>query len=114
MVWVPCFSAYPPHAGHTMQAGRQEAGGGEMVQQEHGLHLVERKSLRVTGVTEVMRFEDTAVVLQTEMGLLTVLGEELQLKELSVEGGSVTIEGNVSALSYQEPKTGGWLRRVLG
>ena len=53
-------------------------------------------------------------MVQQEHGLLTVLGEELQLKELSVEGGSVTIEGSVSALSYQEPKAGGWLRRVLG
>ena len=85
-----------------------------MIQEAHTLRLTERKTLQVTGVTEVARFEETQVVLQTQLGMLTVLGEELQLKELSVEGGSVTIEGSVSALSYQEPKAGGWLRRVLG
>ena len=85
-----------------------------MVQEEHGLHLMGRQSLRVTGVTEVTRFEETAVVLQTQMGLLTVLGEGLQLKELSVEGGCVTVTGSVSALSYQEPRSGGWLQRLFG
>ena len=53
-----------------------------MVQESHSLHLIERKSLSVTGVAEVVRFEEDAVVLQTDMGTLTVLGEQLQLREL--------------------------------
>ena len=85
-----------------------------MVQEEHGLRLTARQCLSVTGVTEVMRFEEAAVVLQTQMGILTVLGEELQLKELSVEGGHVTVEGTVNALTYEQPRSGGWLQRLLG
>ena len=53
-----------------------------MVQESHSLRLTERKSLSVTGVTEVVRFDEDAVVLQTDMGTLTVQGEQLQLKEL--------------------------------
>ena len=86
-----------------------------MVQESHSLHLIERKSLSVTGVAEVVRFEEDAVVLQTDMGTLTVLGEQLQLRELSVEGGRVTVEGTVSALSYEAPRQGGsFLQRLLG
>ena len=86
-----------------------------LVQESHSLRLTERKSLSVTGVTEVVRFDEDAVVLQTDMGTLTVQGEQLQLKELSVEGGRVTVEGTISALSYEAPRqSGSFLQRLLG
>lgn len=81
----------------------------------HHLTLSERKKLTVTGVTEVVSFEDTAVILQTGMGMLTVQGSGLQLKTLSLEGGQVDVEGTVSALIYEEPRhNGGWLSRLFG
>ena len=81
----------------------------------HDLTLKGRQKLTVTGVGEVVSFDETAVVLRTELGVLLVQGNGLQLKTLSVEGGQVAVEGNVSALSYEEPRTsGGWLRRLLG
>ena len=86
-----------------------------LVQESHSLRLTERKSLSVTGVTEVIRFEEDTVVLQTEMGTLVVQGEQLQLKELSVEGGHVAVEGTVSTLSYEAPRqAGSFLQRLLG
>ena len=81
----------------------------------HKLTLNERKQLTMTGVTEVVSFEDTAVVLRTGLGMLVVQGQGLQLKTLSAEGGQVAVEGEVSALSYEQPReSGGWLRRLLG
>lgn len=81
----------------------------------HTLRLEDRKRLSMTGVAEVVSFEDTAVELQTAMGTLTVQGQELQLKTLSVEGGQVEVTGNISALVYQELRqAGGWLHRLLG
>ena len=80
----------------------------------HKLTLNERKQLTVTGVTEVISFDETAVVLRTNLGLLTVHGKELQLKNLSLDGGQVAVDGSVSALIYEEPKEpAGFLRRLL-
>ena len=76
----------------------------------HKLQLNERKSLTMTGVTEVVSFDETAVILQTSLGLLIVQGQQLQLKNLSLEGGQVMVEGTISALSYEEPRQGGWRR----
>lgn len=76
----------------------------------HKLQLNERKKLTMTGVTEVVSFDETAVVLQTSMGLLIVQGQQLQLKNLSLEGGQVAVEGDINALSYEEPRQGGWRR----
>ena len=45
----------------------------------HKLQLNERRQLTMTGVTEVVSFEDTAVVLQTSLGTLIVQGQALEL-----------------------------------
>ncbi len=80
----------------------------------HDLILKDRQKLTLTAVTEVISFDETAVVLKTGLGLLTVHGQNLQLKELSVEGGQTCVEGAISALLYEEPRQGGWLRRLMG
>ena len=80
----------------------------------HDLSLEQRRKLTMTGVTEVVRFEEDLVVLRTNLGVLAVQGQQLQLKTLSLEGGQVVVDGSISALSYQEPRpAGGFLRRLL-
>ncbi len=80
----------------------------------HGLTLKERNVLAITGVTDVVSFDEDAVILRTTQGTLTVLGAQLQLKTLSPEGGRVDIEGTVSAMQYEQTRQrGGWLHRLL-
>jgi sporulation protein YabP len=84
----------------------------ETVSLPHKLTLTERKNMVMTGVMEVISFDENAVVLKTSLGLLTVHGQGLQLKNLSLEGGQVAVEGSISAFVYEEPRGGG-LRRLL-
>lgn len=76
----------------------------EPMQLPHKLSLNERKQLTMTGVTEVVSFDETAVVLRTALGTLEVQGQELQLKTLSIDGGQVAVDGSISALIYEEPR----------
>lgn len=81
----------------------------------HKIALNERKNLTLSGVTEVVSFEDTAVVLRTSLGDLVIHGQELKLKTLSLEGGQASVDGSITALIYEETRpTGGFLRRFLG
>ena len=82
--------------------------------QRHSLTLGDRQKLTMTGVTEVVSFDDRSVVLETALGRLLVQGEELELKALELDGGRVSVRGHIGELSYLEPRTGGWLRRLLG
>lgn len=85
------------------------------MQLPHRLTLNERRHLSMTGVSEVVSFEENAVVLRTEMGLLVIRGQELQLKTLSLEGGQVVVEGTVEAMHYEQSRpAGSWLRRLMG
>ena len=84
-------------------------------QRPHRLTLDQRRALTMTGVTEVISFDEESVVLKTELGTLLVQGRQLQLKALSPEGGQIAVEGTISALSYAEPRErGGWRSWLLG
>lgn len=87
----------------------------EQIQLPHKLTLNERKALTMQGVTEVVSFDDTAVILRTSLGTLVVQGRDLQLKTLSLDGGQVAVDGSISALIYEEPRAErGWVRRLFG
>lgn len=85
------------------------------LQQPHKLSLDERKKLTVSGVGEVVSFEENAVVLRTSRGTLLVRGQDLHLKALSLDGGQVAVDGTVTALIYEEPRReGGFFSRLFG
>lgn len=84
-------------------------------QMPHRLILDERKKLTITGVSEVVSFDESSIVLQTTLGLLRVFGQNLHLKQLTPEGGNVSVEGNIDHLGYEEQRAGGsWLGRLFG
>ena len=85
----------------------------EKTQLPHKLTLNERKALTMTGVTEVVSFDESAVVLHTALGTLEIQGENLQLKTLSIDGGQVAVDGHISALYYEEPRQSGFWRRMF-
>ena len=78
--------------------------GEQNFQLPHKLTLDERQKLSMTGVTEVISFDETAVVLRTALGTLEVQGQQLKLKTLSLDGGQVAVDGHISALFYEEPR----------
>ena len=78
----------------------------ENLQLPHKLTLQERKNLTLTGVTEVISFDESTVVLNTTLGTLEVQGEDLKLKTLSLDGGQVAVDGHIISLLYDEPQTG--------
>ena len=79
--------------------------------------LENRKKLSVSGVNDVLSFDDQVVMVDTELGLLTVKGENIRINKLSLDTAEVTIEGEISNLSYsqnkQEKSTGTLLSKIF-
>ena len=67
------------------------------------LTMEARKKLTLTGATEVVRFDEDLVELNTSLGQLTIEGRDLKLKCLSLDTGTLVVEGEISALRYMEP-----------
>ena len=64
--------------------------------------LESRKKLSISGVLDVLSFDDQVVILETELGLLTVKGENIRINKLSLDTSEVIIEGSISYLAYSD------------
>lgn len=67
---------------------------------KHQLSLKGRENLSVDGVTNVESFDDQEVILETDTGMLIVRGDELHIKELNLESGSLVVDGVIRSLEY--------------
>ena len=68
------------------------------------LVLENRGKLSVSGVNDVLSFDDQVVMVDTELGLLTVKGENIRINKLSLDTAEVIIEGDISSLAYSQNK----------
>lgn len=66
------------------------------------LILENRGKLSISGVNDVLSFDDQVVMLETELGLLTVKGENIRINKLSIDTSEVIVEGNISYLAYSD------------
>lgn len=66
------------------------------------LILENRGKLSISGVNDVLSFDDQVVMVETELGLLTVKGENIKINKLSIDTSEVIIEGNISYLAYSD------------
>ena len=66
----------------------------------HRLMMQNRSSLSITGIRDVVSFDENQVVLDTDMGLLTMKGKDLHVSRLTLEKGEVDVDGTVDSLVY--------------
>ena len=74
----------------------------KMVKQSHKAIIVNRKMGSFTGVLDVISFDVSQVLLETDMGMLMIRGSELHVNRLTLEKGEVDIDGKVDSLTYSE------------
>ncbi len=80
-----------------------------------GIKLSERSKLTVTGVEEVVSFDEERIVMRTVLGELTVTGSDLHIGRLSLDTGELDVDGLVNELSYAEHEvSGGFWSRLFG
>nr|WP_153578051.1 MULTISPECIES: sporulation protein YabP [Bacillus] len=76
-----------------------------------------RRVIDITGVKQVESFDSEEFLLETVMGFLTIRGQNLQMKNLDVEKGIVSIKGKVHEMLYidenQGEKTKGFFSKLF-
>ena len=79
--------------------------------------LENREKLSISGVLDVLSFDDQIVILETELGLLTIKGENLRINKLSLDTAEVIIDGEIYSLGYSErdsiQKSGGIFGKIF-
>ena len=75
---------------------------GQMGGTLQNLILENRNKLSISGVKDVLSFDDQIVIMETELGLLSVKGDNLKINKLSIDTSEVIVEGEISTLSYSD------------
>jgi sporulation protein YabP len=74
--------------------------------QEHDVVMRSRRLLDITGVKQVESFDNEEFLLETVMGFLAIRGQNLQMKNLDVDKGIVSIKGKVFDIVYLDEQHG--------
>lgn len=85
--------------------------------QEHDVMMRGRRILDITGVKQVESFDNEEFLLETVMGFLAIRGQNLQMKNLDVDKGIVSIKGKVFDIVYideqQSEKAKGFFSKLF-
>lgn len=85
------------------------------LQWRHQIILTDREEMLVEGVIALGSFDEREISMDTEQGSLLIKGEELNIKQLNLDKGSVVIEGLIRLISYDDESRNkkGLLDRLL-
>ena len=73
-----------------------------VVKKPHNVIIEGRKSITVSGVSEIDSFDENAVIAITSCGGLNILGDDLHVNKLNTEDGELLVSGNIRAISYSD------------
>ena len=82
----------------------------------HRLQIEGREKLSISGVEDVVRFDESCIVTTTSAGTLIITGEELHIGKLSLDGGELHVDGRIDSVSYEDggQERGGLFHRLFG
>lgn len=73
----------------------------------HSINIERRQTTSVTGVIEVVSFDEEVIIADTEMGVLILRGVNLHVKKLNLESGELEVGGEIVSIAYEEQVSGG-------
>jgi len=69
---------------------------------KHTVMLERRENISVTGVLDVVSFDEETVIVDTELGILILRGVGLHVNRLNLESGELEIDGEIISLNYED------------
>lgn len=67
----------------------------------HGIVSENRENARISGVSEVLSFDEGGVVCQTELGALIIKGAGLKVNNLNADTGDLSVDGYIDSFTYE-------------
>lgn len=68
----------------------------------HRVLINNRQNGSFSGISDVLSFDVSEILLETEQGMLLIKGKDLHVNRLSLEKGEVDIAGKIDSLSYSD------------
>ena len=86
----------------------------EVIRSYQNIIIEDRKKLTLSGVKDVISFDDETLLLETVLGRLTLKGAGLHIVNFDTASGDLFAEGKIYAAVYtSDEKNGGFFSRVF-
>ena len=87
----------------------------EKKKKPHNIILENRRSMMISGVIDVDSFDEQTVILFTDLGELTVRGDNLHIDSLNIDSGEMAIEGEINSFNYSDVQreSGGFFSKLF-
>lgn len=80
----------------------------------HAIQIDRRENITVSGVTDVISFDEESVISETEMGIVVIKGANLHVKRINLENGELVVAGEIDGLSYENASAGTKAKSFMG
>ncbi len=81
----------------------------EVIRKSHNIIVEDRKKFTLTGVKDVLSFDENTIMLETVLGRLALKGEDFKLGQFDTAKGDISGTGQIHALVYTANESGGGL-----
>lgn len=81
----------------------------------HHIIVEDRRTVSVSGVTDVESFDEQMVILRTDQGELMIKGFGIHINKIDVAAGDLSLEGEIYSVEYtdSQPTGGGFLGKLF-
>ena len=73
---------------------------------EHFIEINNRGKIKLSGVADILNFDDETITLLTVMGKLIIKGDELKILSFVNETGDMMADGKINAVVYLNDSKG--------
>ncbi|MBQ6554363.1 MAG: YabP/YqfC family sporulation protein [Firmicutes bacterium] len=82
---------------------------------KHVISMSQRRHAEITGVTDVLSFDEECIVADTVEGALVFRGRDLHITNLNLDRGELCVDGEFTGVSYEEsvPYKSGLFGRIF-
>lgn len=77
-----------------------------------------REKMSISGVIDVESFNDESIIIDTELGVLIISGEDLRISKLNLDSSELNVEGDIISCEYSDrdgsrSKGGGFFSKMF-
>ena len=80
----------------------------------HSLQIDRREKVIISGLIDVISFDEESVIGETEMGVIIIRGANLHVSKINLESGEMSVSGEIDAVNYENPGGPAKAKSVLG
>lgn len=70
----------------------------------HDVKINDRKNIIISGVKKIASFDSEEFIIETNMGVVVLKGQSLELVKLDTSEGNVKIKGKICGYNYMDGK----------